>query len=258
MKPPVVVAGPEWATLVVKNGRVLTMDPARPQASAVAAFGGRIVAVGSDGDVDALVRPGVTQVHDAGGRVVAPGFLDIHAHLEWGGSTGPEVFVRQGVTTVVTGNCGISAGDVGAYLEKSTPREPSAASPRTSAPMPCVARSVSSTGTHRSRPPSSDVSRSSSDGLSRPAPSGSRWGPMYSPGMSFEEQLVLARPAASHGAHVASHVRHSALAPPRQCASSSTSDEARLRRPGLPRGKHRRLCHRGDARRHRTRQRRGS
>jgi hypothetical protein len=58
---------PEFADLIVRNAAVMTMDPARPTASAVAVRGQRIAAVGDDSDVDALHGPR-TRLIDALGR----------------------------------------------------------------------------------------------------------------------------------------------------------------------------------------------
>ena len=54
---------------------------------------------------------------NAGGQIVAPGFIDVHTHVESIYSLpAAENFVRMGVTTLVTGNCGSSATDVGQFL----------------------------------------------------------------------------------------------------------------------------------------------
>ena len=66
--------------LIVVNGRVLTQDEALPQATAFAVKEGRFVAVGSDADVRNLAAAGRTQVLDAGGMTVLPGFIDAHSH----------------------------------------------------------------------------------------------------------------------------------------------------------------------------------
>jgi len=68
------------ADLVVIRGRVLTQDPERPRASAVAIARGRILAVGDDGDVLALAGPS-TRVIDAAGGSVLPGFCESHMHI---------------------------------------------------------------------------------------------------------------------------------------------------------------------------------
>ncbi|MEO1492335.1 MAG: amidohydrolase [Pseudomonadota bacterium] len=67
------------ADLVLLNGRITTMDPARPEASALAARDGRFVAVGSDAEMQGLIGP-FTQVIDAMGQRVIPGLNDSHTH----------------------------------------------------------------------------------------------------------------------------------------------------------------------------------
>jgi hypothetical protein len=73
----------EKADLLFRKGAVFTSDQANPWAASVAIRGTRIVAVGSDAEVEALRGPG-TRVIDAGGRTVMPGFIDTHFHLLWG------------------------------------------------------------------------------------------------------------------------------------------------------------------------------
>jgi predicted amidohydrolase YtcJ len=66
---------------IVINARIVTMEPLIPVVSALAILAGRIAALGSDADIRALGGPG-TQVIDAGGRMVLPGFQDTHIHLQ--------------------------------------------------------------------------------------------------------------------------------------------------------------------------------
>ncbi len=56
-------------------------------------------------------------VIDAKGQIVAPGFIDVHAHTEdiFSNPTA-ENFLRMGVTSLITGNCGGSATDIGEFL----------------------------------------------------------------------------------------------------------------------------------------------
>ncbi|MFN4154173.1 MAG: amidohydrolase [Paracoccaceae bacterium] len=71
--------------LILTNARVLTMDPARPRAEAVAIAAGLILAVGARAQIEALAGP-QTQVIDAKGRSVLPGFVESHLHLVLGGA----------------------------------------------------------------------------------------------------------------------------------------------------------------------------
>ncbi|ETX29742.1 amidohydrolase [Roseivivax isoporae] len=70
--------------LVVLNGSALTFDDARPRAEAVAVAGGRILALGDTASIRAMAGP-ATQVIDAAGGSILPGFIDSHVHL-FGGS----------------------------------------------------------------------------------------------------------------------------------------------------------------------------
>lgn len=70
--------------IVIHNGRLITFDPAGGEPTALAIAGGKILAVGHDAEVTALAGDG-TQVIDAKGGTVLPGFIDSHVHL-FGGS----------------------------------------------------------------------------------------------------------------------------------------------------------------------------
>ena len=73
-------AQPPPADAVYRNGIIWTGDSTRPSAQALAVRGGRLVAVGSDRDMQALIGPATKQV-DLGGKRVVPGFIDAHWHL---------------------------------------------------------------------------------------------------------------------------------------------------------------------------------
>lgn len=72
------------ADAVFVNGKVWTVDAAKPEAQAIAVWRGRILKVGTDAEVKALAGPN-TKVVDLGGRRVVPGFYDSHAHFLGGG-----------------------------------------------------------------------------------------------------------------------------------------------------------------------------
>lgn len=69
------------------NGTVITMNPANPQAEAVAVLGERIVAVGSNRDIRALAGR-QTHVMDLQGKTLLPGFYDAHSHFMYGAIAG--------------------------------------------------------------------------------------------------------------------------------------------------------------------------
>jgi predicted amidohydrolase YtcJ len=72
------------ADLIITNAKIWTVDKSLPRAQAVAVLGDRIVAVGSDRDVEAW-RGSHTQVINAGGKLLLPGFNDAHVHFVSGG-----------------------------------------------------------------------------------------------------------------------------------------------------------------------------
>jgi hypothetical protein len=72
------------ADLILHGGRLTTLDPANPTATAVAVKGGKFVAVGGDGDMAPHRGPGTTAI-DLQGHTVIPGLNDSHLHIIRGG-----------------------------------------------------------------------------------------------------------------------------------------------------------------------------
>ncbi len=72
------------ADLIITNAKVWTVDPGNPTAQAIAVLRDRIVAVGSNGEIETW-RGAATKVVDAGGKLVLPGFNDAHVHFVSGG-----------------------------------------------------------------------------------------------------------------------------------------------------------------------------
>src|ERR1700722_4532225 len=68
------------ADLVLHNGKIVTLDQSAGEAPALAARGGRIVAIGSNKTVDALIGP-AARVVDLKGRLAIPGFIEGHGHF---------------------------------------------------------------------------------------------------------------------------------------------------------------------------------
>ncbi|HEY7820504.1 MAG TPA: amidohydrolase family protein, partial [Vicinamibacteria bacterium] len=71
----------ETATLVLRGGPVITVDPADRVAEAVAVDGNRIAAVGTAAQIERFIGPS-TRVVELRGRAVLPGFIDAHSHVE--------------------------------------------------------------------------------------------------------------------------------------------------------------------------------
>jgi predicted amidohydrolase YtcJ len=72
------------ADVVFVNGKIWTVDKARPEAEAVAVLDGRILSVGSTADVKKSIGP-KTSVIDLKGKRMLPGFIDNHTHFMSGG-----------------------------------------------------------------------------------------------------------------------------------------------------------------------------
>lgn len=105
------------AELLISGARVVDGSGTSAFEGWVAIEGDRIAAVGPDG----RQPPEAGRVVDAGGLVLAPGFIDVHSHADVVAFAEPgmDSQLRQGVTTLVVGNCGGSAFP-GADLEELT------------------------------------------------------------------------------------------------------------------------------------------
>ena len=90
--------------ILLKNGIVIDGTGSPERIADVAIRDGRIAAVEKDyvGSAERVI--------DVHGRIVAPGFIDIHTHSDFRLPLNPkaECKIRQGVTTEVGGNCGFS------------------------------------------------------------------------------------------------------------------------------------------------------
>jgi predicted amidohydrolase YtcJ len=82
------------ADLVLVNGKLWTVDKAKPEAQAVAVWHDRILGVGSDAEVRALAGP-ATKVIDLHGRRVVPGFYDSHVHMLGSGQRLSQVALKD-------------------------------------------------------------------------------------------------------------------------------------------------------------------
>lgn len=100
--------------LLLKGGKIVDGTGNPWFVADVAIKDGRIAAVGHLDASDA------TQTLDAHGLIVAPGFIDVHTHIEGNDVNVPSApnFLYDGVTSVVTGNCGGSNTDIRRYFER--------------------------------------------------------------------------------------------------------------------------------------------
>ena len=98
--------------LLIANAQIADGSGGPLMRGSIAVKAGRIVAVGQiAGSADAVI--------DADGKMAAPGFIDVHTHSEEICLIpAAENFLRMGVTTIITGNCGHSRTDVAKFFQE--------------------------------------------------------------------------------------------------------------------------------------------
>jgi predicted amidohydrolase YtcJ len=85
------------ADLIIAHAKIWTVDKSHPEAQALAVLGDRIVAVGSNEEVDQWRGPN-TRVIDAASKLLLPGFNDAHVHFIDGGASLDRVQLKDAVT----------------------------------------------------------------------------------------------------------------------------------------------------------------
>ena len=147
---------------------------------------------------------------DARGQILAPGFIDVHTHVESIYSLpAAENFVRMGVTTLVTGNCGTSTTDVAEFLGRSK-EKPLTVNLATLIAHGSVRRRVMGLG---DRAPTPEELKQMEDLVERGMKEGAvglSTGLIYVPGTyaKTDEILSLARVVARYGGLYATHMRN--------------------------------------------------
>jgi N-acyl-D-amino-acid deacylase len=98
--------------ILIRNGKILDGTGNSWFYGDIAVRDGKIIGIGKQLFFSA------NKTIDASGLIVAPGFIDVHTHLEEDESKDPlaQSFIYDGVTTCITGNCGLSNTDIGKYL----------------------------------------------------------------------------------------------------------------------------------------------
>jgi N-acyl-D-amino-acid deacylase len=189
--------------LVITNGRVVD-GTGNPWIRAdVAVKDGRIARIGRIAPAEAR------EVLDARGQIVAPGFIDVHTHVEnIYNQPAAENFVRMGVTSVVTGNCGSSETDIGAFLGR-IKEQPLAVNLATLIAHGDVRRKVLGLEARAPAPEELQKMEAIVEQAMRDGAVGLSTGLIYVPGTfaKTEEVTALARVAARHGGIYATHMR---------------------------------------------------
>ena len=101
------------ADYIIRNGKLMDGTGNNWQLKNIAIVNNKIVAIGN------LTNWKATKEIDAKGLIVSPGFIDVHAHIEGSEVKNPLAtnFIYDGVTTVITGNCGGSADNMKTYFD---------------------------------------------------------------------------------------------------------------------------------------------
>jgi len=102
----------ETCDILIINGKIIDGTGNNWYYGSIAVKNGKIIKIGRDLNLPAQ------KTIDARGLIVAPGFIDVHTHLEEDEARDPtaQSFIYDGVTTCITGNCGSSNTDIGKYL----------------------------------------------------------------------------------------------------------------------------------------------
>jgi len=191
--------------ILIQNGTVIDGTGASGRKLDIAITDGKISAVGQ------LVDASAGQVIDATGRVVAPGFIDIHTHCGFHTDRGLGVslnYLHQGVTTVVGGNCGFSPIDFGKLAAEA---EQAALGPNLAYLIGHNSIRAKVLG-HADREPTLDelsqMKRLVTEAMANGA-IGFSSGLYYVPGSyaKTEELVELAKAAAAHGGFYSTHMR---------------------------------------------------
>jgi N-acyl-D-amino-acid deacylase len=190
--------------LIIRNGRVVD-GTGNPWVRAdVAVKDGRIVGIGN------FETAVAKQTINAKNNIVAPGFIDVHTHSEDGIVRVPTAdnFILDGVTTIVTGNCGGSAEDLAAFFakiqEKGTSVNVSSLIGHNT-----VRRQVMQTALRDPSPEEQQKMEALVEKAMRDGAVGLSTGLIYIPGTYAKtpEIVGLAKAAAKHGGIYASHMR---------------------------------------------------
>jgi N-acyl-D-amino-acid deacylase len=190
--------------LVIRHAKLVDGTGASATEGDLAVRGDRIAAIGK------FAGTGRTEI-DAAGRVVAPGFIDVHTHSEEIVEMPvAENFLRMGVTTIVAGNCGSSKTNVGEFFA-AIERKKIAINFATLIGQGSVRFQVM--GGSFARPPTVEEMSKMKDLVDRAMRDGAvglSTGLIYLPGTftKTSEIVELAKVVAAHGGIYASHMRH--------------------------------------------------
>jgi N-acyl-D-amino-acid deacylase len=192
------------STTLIRGGHIVDGTGNAWFAGDVLIEGDRIKRIGTLGDTQA------DRIIDAAGLIVAPGFIDVHTHVDDDILKHPlaENFVRNGVTTIVSGNCGGSETDVGGFFKQLRERG-SAINNATLIGHNSVLRAVKGPVADPLSAEQLEKAKSIVDRAMRDGAIGLSTGLIYTPGEWSEtpEIIELAKVAGRYGGIYATHMR---------------------------------------------------
>src|SRR5260370_41887635 len=190
--------------VLIRNARVIDGAGNAWFRADVGVKDGRIAALGR------LANSSAEHVIDARERVVTPGFIDVHTHIEGGVERNPrgDNFLLDGVTTVITGNCGGSELNLAAWFDKLDQRG-LGLNVASLVGHNSVRREVMGAANRPASPAEIQKMQSLVDHAMRDGAVGFSTGLEYVPGTysNTAEVVALANAAAVHGGVYTSHMR---------------------------------------------------
>lgn len=215
----------ETFDLVIINARIVDGTGNPWFGGSIAIKDGRIAKVGRFETAESK------HVIDAGGQIVAPGFIDVHTHVEdVYGNPNAENFVRMGVTSLITGNCGGSELDVGEFLARLRSK-PLTVNLATLIGHNTVRAKVMGLGDGAPTPDEQSKMNALVDQAMRDGAVGLSTGLEYLPGMfaKTDEIVELARVAQKYGGVYATHMRNEGIDVKKSIAESLVvGEQARI------------------------------
>ena len=190
--------------LLITNARIVDGSGNPWFRSDVAIKDGRIARIGHLGPETAV------RTIDAHGQILAPGFIDVHTHVESiYNQPAAENFVRMGVTTLVTGNCGGSVTDVAEFLGR-IDQQPLAVNLATLIAHGSVRRKAMGLDDRAPTPEELKQMESIVEQAMKDGAVGLSTGLIYVPGTyaKTDEIVALARVAAKYNGLYATHMRN--------------------------------------------------
>ncbi len=190
--------------LLITGGKILDGTGNSWYNADIAVRSGKIVAIGRS------LQVSPSRTINANGLIVAPGFIDVHTHIEGDEKKNPQAenFIFDGVTTVVTGNCGFSDAHIGPYLRMIDSLKPSI-NVATLVGHNDIRREVMGRANRQATPAELKKMETLVEEAMKEGAVGFSTGLIYTPGSyaETEEIVKLARVAAKYNGLYATHMR---------------------------------------------------